>query len=171
MNYKKAEKLTTQKEFSLIERAQMDLSLKALKSLISRARKLRNKYVDLSRRQTIKKKTGSGTPKRTADKTKLFENVLDKLEKKLKTKEKATKKTAKPRLGTEKLKSSKEDAVNRSSNEETFAHEVTQPENFSKKTQVKRKAKRIARASSKRIAGHISSRNKRDQKNRDVKNG
>ncbi len=172
-NYKKAEKLTTQKEFRLIERSEEELSLSALKLLLSRARKLRNKYVDLSRRQAIKNKPGAGIPDRTEEKSKLFEGVVKKIQMKLKTKQKthskSKKKAAKPRLGTKNLKSGAKRSDS-SRAEALLGRSFTQAKDFSKKTRAKRKANRIERTSSKRIMGSVSSLNKRNQKQRDLKN-
>ena len=169
LNLRKAKKLTTKTEFQLIERSQEKLEASDLKSLLSRARKYRNKYKDLSQRQALKAKAGSGVPLRTAEKAKLFENVVSTLQTKFDKKRKTGSVKAKPKILSSKKKT-KAKPKRKPPGQGYIGNDFTSPRKFSKKTRAKRVTRRLARSSTDRILGDVSSRNKRNQKRRDVKN-
>lgn len=184
MNIQKLKKLMTQRELQAVLKSRENLAKKDIKGLLSRVREFRNKYRDLDRRQS-KKGAELSSNKRTKDKIKAFESVLGRLDSKLK-KAKSFKnialqkkparrargtKAAKPRLGTKGLKRMKPKIADSMQQGEGLLSRDLNLEIFSLQSPpVKQKQAELAYAPKKRILGHISSRNKRMQKKRDIKN-
>ncbi|MEZ4815488.1 MAG: hypothetical protein R3A80_09830 [Bdellovibrionota bacterium] len=171
MNTQKAKKLTTKREFDLIEKSRENLDKSQLKSLIDRTRKLRNKYRDLSKSQARKDLNKFRIQTRTVEKAELFQCLLERLDLKLKNKKsssKSQKMTTKPVKQKAIKKSSKNEVLNQS--HELLRDDLAKPLKYSESTRKNRKAKRFAVASSERIGGHISTQNKRNQKKREIQN-
>ena len=84
-------KLTTASEFALVQASSgaliRQLSARALRSNISRARRLRDKQRDLQRRQRLARRARTGTKHagtdRTAQKAEIFDQVLARFTKRL----------------------------------------------------------------------------------------
>jgi hypothetical protein len=180
INLKSASKLCTASELQLVEATRRgkleELTPAGLRQKISRTRKLLSKWRDAAKRQGRKArgrgKGGISLPSRGTDNTErkisLFNEVLERFETRLAKLEAA----AKPKVSSVADKrSGRPKGVRRK-----VAKSAKGASKVKKSTPAKRADKaaaakdaRIATAGTKRVMGHLSSRNKRSQGSRDAR--
>lgn len=161
-------KLLTSSEYALVSKSEAknitQLSETQLKSKITRAKKLRQKFRDLNKRQKGSHKRsqgGTSVAERTEKKMNLFSDVLGKFQEAL---EKKKSKIQKP---TPKLKKVSKSRKKKPTITTQQSKKNTRLEAISKASRGVRKSKIQSRTAGKRIGAHIRSQTARNQARRD----